>query len=133
MSRKPAIDLLASTPGDAASSPCPCEARTLTEISATLSTDYTTSANIVPTAKLKLRPTPIAFAVEPKRRPQHDVRATARLPHSLESWRVLLIYATRPSAATLDPASSRATAADDTTRIPAEVTLVHDAAGSRTA
>jgi hypothetical protein len=110
----------------------PPRGKTVTEISATLSTDYTTSPNIVPTEKLKLRPTHIAFAVELKRRPQHDVRATARLPHSLESWRVLLIYTTRPGAGTLDPAGSRATAADDTTGIPTEVALVHDAAGSRT-
>jgi hypothetical protein len=50
----------------------------------------------------------------------------------LESWRVLLVYATRAASEAIDPAGSRATAAVDTTRIPAEAALVSDAAGSRT-
>jgi hypothetical protein len=95
----------------------PRDGKNLTENSAAPSTDYTTAANIVPKAKLKLRPTPIEFAVEPKRRPRHDVRATARLPHPLASWRVLLFYATRVGSAPIEfanPASSGAGRAHDT-------------------
>jgi hypothetical protein len=99
--------------------------------SAQLPAGYKAAANIVPAATLKLLPGRIEFAVELKRRPRR--RATARLLHPLEFWRVLLIYATRAGSDTIDPASSRATAADDTTRIPADATLVFGAAGSRTA
>ncbi|MDQ6702373.1 MAG: hypothetical protein M3Z96_04315 [Pseudomonadota bacterium] len=76
MSRKPAIDLLASTQGNAASPPCR-DGKNITEISAPLSTVRTTVANIVPVAKLKLSLARIEFTVELKRRPRHDVRATA--------------------------------------------------------
>ena len=112
----------------------PCDGKNLTEISATLSTGYKTAANIVPAAKLKLHPvlTLVEFTIGIE---QNAVmpRNRARLLHPLGSWRILLFYAARAGSEAIDPAGSRATAAVNTTRIPAEGTLVSDAAGSRTA
>jgi hypothetical protein len=48
----------------------PCDGKSLTEISATLSTGYNTAANFVPGVKPSPRPgSLIEFAVERKRRP----------------------------------------------------------------
>jgi hypothetical protein len=68
-----------------------------------LSTGYKTAANIVPSDKAEALPHP--------RQIPDRIEQNARGLHPLESWRVLVSYATR---------------------IRAEVALVSDAAGSRT-
>jgi hypothetical protein len=72
-------------------------------LAAALSTGYKTAANIVPSDKAEALPHP--------RQIPDRIEQNARGLHPLESWRVLVSYATR---------------------IRAEVALVSDAAGSRT-
>jgi hypothetical protein len=127
----------ASTQRDDASPYCR-DGKNLTEISAALSIGYMKAANIVPgEAEAAASPALIEFASERKRRPRQ--RASARLLHHPESWRVLLVEAARAGPKTVEIATSAASRANcgyaaiaDAAGIPANVIPVVDAAGSRT-